>query len=195
MISLCMDTSHVLLAIALLKDGKVLASCQEPCWKRQSEELFVKLTALMDEAGLAPQDIGEVVVSEGPGSYTGVRIAMTVAKVFCAMGNVPLYTVGTLQLYGAGLTGRVILDARGKRAYTCLFEKGNAVGVPEAKPLDEICTSTDIVGDGHLVGKEDKWPDIANNFSLLREKWKKAANVHQVVPEYLKSAQAYMVKK
>lgn len=100
MITLCMDTSHVFLALALIRDDTLIASVCEQCWKRQSEEIFPKLIAMCEDAGVTPDDISQVVISKGPGSYTGVRIAMTVAKVLCAMKNIPLYTVGTAAVCG-----------------------------------------------------------------------------------------------
>jgi len=198
MISLCMDTSHTWLVIALLKDDKILGKFQERCWKKQSEEIFPQLTKLMDECQVQPEDIDEVVVSEGPGSYTGVRIAMTVAKVFCALKNIPIYTVGTLQLYAGLEKCRVVTDARGKRVYTCTYENGEATGKLEAIEIEELVNNLGdelIIGDGSLLNKEDNWPDIADNFLSLRNKWKKWDNVHLVVPEYLKSSESYLVKK
>ena len=198
MITLCMDTSHIMLALGLIEDDHVAASVQKECWKRQSEEIFPCLIEMMNQTGHKPDDIDQIVISEGPGSYTGVRIAMTVAKVFCAMKEVPLYTIGTLNLY-AGLNNcRVAIDARGKRVYTCAFRDGEAVEEQRAEYCEVLKASmTDelIIGDGHLVGAEDRYPDIIQNFLLLKKFWKKAENVHLVVPEYLKSADAYFVKK
>ena len=198
MITLCMDTSHVFLALSLIKDDQIIARVQEECWKKQSEAIFPKLIAMCEETGVTPDDIAQIVISRGPGSYTGVRIAMTVAKVFCAMKEVPLYTVGTLQLYAGNRSCRVLTDARGKRAYTNVFKDGTALQEDCVKSIEEILAEYDggeIVGDGHLIGKEDVWPDIAENFLLLKDKWQKAENVHLVVPEYLKSAESYLVKK
>ncbi len=199
MITLCMDTSHIMLALGLIKDGTVIADVQKTCWKRQSEEIFPCLIDLMNQTGLTPNDIDRVVISEGPGSYTGVRIAMTVAKVFCAMKEVDLYTVGTLQLYAGMKECRVLIDARGKRVYTCTFKDGHALEEQAAESLEDlnarITAEETVIGDGHLVGREDVYPNIAENFCSLESVWKKAENVHLVVPEYLKSADAYFVKK
>ncbi len=196
MITLCIDTSHIFLVLALIKDDQIIASIQEECCKKQSEEIFPKLQELMEKAGLGPEDIDQICISKGPGSYTGVRIAMTVAKVFCAMKEIPLYTVGTLDLYAGGKSCRVLLDARGKRAYTCLFENGKRIEEPRAEALELIETPAEcpIIGDGRLAGREDVWPDLAGNFLKVKDSWEKAENVHTVVPEYLKSAQAYLTK-
>lgn len=196
MITLCMDTSHTWLVIGLIKDDQVIGKVQEKCWKKQSEELFPRLTALMDECHLQPEDIDQIVISKGPGSYTGVRIAMTVAKVFCAMADKPIYTVSTLLLYAGKKNCRVVTDARGKRVYTCLFYDGKALEEERAVEIENLeIGDGNIVGDGALVGRQDEWPDIVDNFLELKDEWEKHDNVHLVVPEYLKSSASYLPQK
>ena len=196
MITLCMDTSHTWLVIGLMKDDTVIGKIQEKCWKKQSEELFPKLIELMDSLQLKPEDIDQVVISKGPGSYTGVRIAMTVAKVFCSMRNLPIYTLSTLLLYAGKKDCRVVMDARGKRVYTALFKNGNLVDKEQVIEISELnIEDEEVIGDGSLVGKEDKWPDIVENFKELKEEWELCDNVHLVVPEYLKSSESYLPQK
>ena len=198
MLTLCMDTSHVLLVVALIEDDKVIAKTQEYCWKKQSEEIFPALDKLMNEANKKVEDIDSIVITEGPGSYTGVRIAMTIAKVFAATKKIDLYTISTLQLYAGNLSNTlVLLDARGNRVYSAAFDNTKIIlplairSVDEAKELSE---NYEVIGDGHLVKREDNYPDVANNFLLLKDQWKKADNVHLVTPEYLKANEAYLVK-
>lgn len=199
MITLCMDTSHIFLALSLIKDDQIIAKVQEKCWKKQSEEIFPKLQGMMESVSLQPEDIDQIVVTEGPGSYTGVRIAMTIAKVFCAMRNLPIATISTLQLYaGNGEKVRCVLDARGQRVYTGLYENGVLQGNISVESIEDVVKEIGdeaIVGDGHLVGKEDNWPDLAENFLAMKKFWKFADNVHLVKPEYLKSSESYLVKK
>ena len=196
MITLCMDTSHTWLVIGLIKDDQVIGKVQEKCWKKQSEELFPRLTALMNDCHLQPEDIDQIVISKGPGSYTGVRIAMTVAKVFCAMADKPIYTVSTLLLYAGKKNCRVVTDARGKRVYTCLFFDGKALEEERAVEIENLeIGDVNIVGDGALVGRQDEWPDIVDNFLELKDEWEKHNNVHLVVPEYLKSSASYLPQK
>ncbi len=196
MITLCMDTSHTWLVIGLIKDDQVIGKVQEKCWKKQSEELFPRLTALMNDCHLQPEDIDQIVISKGPGSYTGVRIAMTVAKVFCAMADKPIFTVSTLLLYAGKKNCRVVTDARGKRVYTCLFFDGKALEEERAVEIENLeIGDVNIVGDGALVGRQDEWPDIVDNFLELKDEWEKHDNVHLVVPEYLKSSASYLPQK
>lgn len=196
MITLCMDTSHTWLVVGLIKDDTIIGKIQEKCWKKQSEELFPKIIELMDSLQLKPEDIDQIVISKGPGSYTGVRIAMTVAKVFCSMRNLPIYTISTLLLYAGMKNCRVIMDARGKRVYTALFKDGEVVNKEQVIEISELnIGDEEIIGDGSLVGKEDRWPDIVDNFKDLKAKWESWDNVHLVVPEYLKSSESYLPQK
>ena len=102
MISLCMDSAYKNLIIGIYKDDKLLAGVAREAFKRQSETIFVELNALLAKTGLDYKDIDRVVITDGPGSYTGIRIAMTIAKVLCSQMHKELYCISTMQLY-AGL--------------------------------------------------------------------------------------------
>ena len=200
MITLCMDTSQSFLVLALINKDQIIGSVQMNSWKRQSEELFPQLIQLMETHSVTVNDLDSIVITAGPGSYTGVRIAMTVAKVFCAMKEIPLYTLGSLQLAaGNDPHCHVLMDARGHRAYHAVYENGKLVGTAEAVDLDQlketIRPEETVIGDGSLIGREDCWPDLAANFLALREEWQAVENIHLLVPEYLKPSEAYLVKK
>ena len=202
MITLCMDTSSKFLVLALIQEDELIGKRCLSSWKRQSEMIFPQLTELLAEGGLTPKAIDQVVVTKGPGSYTGVRIAMTVAKVLCSTANLPLYALPTLELIGAGKTkAAVLLDARSQRAYFGMIENGRLSGKEEVLPLSEIqgridnADGLELVGDCSLLGLEDCYPDLAQAFLTTRSQWQKVENVHLLVPEYLKSADDYLVKK
>lgn len=202
MITLCMDTSSKFLVLALIQEDELIGKRCLSSWKRQSEMIFPQLTELLAECGLTPKAIDQVVVTKGPGSYTGVRIAMTVAKVLCSTANLPLYALPTLELIGAGKTkAAVLLDARSQRAYFGMIDNGRLSGKEEVLSLSEIQARIDnadgleLVGDCSLLGLEDCYPDLAQAFLTTRSQWQKVENVHLLVPEYLKSADDYLVKK
>lgn len=197
MITLCMDSSHKYLTIALYDNDKVLASISKEAWKTQSETIFPELVFLMEEVHLQSEDIDQVVITDGPGSYTGVRIAMTIAKVFCTSMKKPLYTLSSLQLY-AGLCkdAFVMMDARSQRAYTGWIENGKLS--EEILTLEEIkqrlnTNSMPMFGDLELIDKQGNEVDFVKNFIDLKEHWKFVENVHTLVPRYLKEQDAYKV--
>ena len=197
MITLCMDTSSKFLVLGIIKDNVLLSSIQEECWKKQSEEIFPRLIELTERCSIGPEDIDSVVITEGPGSYTGVRIAMTIAKVFCVMADKQLYTIGTMQLFAGLEKCRVVLDARGQRVYTAVLDQGKYIEEPKVMSIDDIMALNEeipVIGDGALVGKKNNYPNLAKNFLDLTDVWVKAKNTNLVRPEYLKSSESYLVK-
>lgn len=198
MITLCMDTSQQFLVVVLIKDNQILAQSSTTCFKKQSETIFPELIRLCDSVDIQPEDIDEIVITKGPGSYTGVRIAMTIAKVFCSMKKIPCYTLGTLQLYSGNYEDCfVLLDARSKRAYFANYNCGNLIGEIGVYPLDEIHQKLDqrqVFGDTSLIGENDNYPDLAKAFLDLKDHWELVENIHCLVPEYLKNAEEYLVK-
>jgi len=193
--TLCMDTAHRYLVLALVEDGNVIASHMSQAWKKQSETIFVELLKLMEEAKWSVEDINRVVISRGPGSYTGIRIAMSIAKVLTTRKDMDLYTVSTLQLYSGLEDVYVMLDARSKRAYFGDVCKG-ALKECSIRTLDEIALLKDkkIVGDVELIGLENSEIDFVSNFVKLEPYYVKVENKHTLVPEYLKEESAYLVK-
>lgn len=198
--TLCMDSAHKHLVLVLLQDTTIVASCALSCWKRQSETIFPKLEELMQKVNWTPDDIDEVVISDGPGSYTGVRIAMTIAKVFCTRKKVPLYTISTLQLY-AGLCENafVMLDARSSRAYCGVLSQGT-VKHEEIMSLEDIKAylsnhpEMTLLGDSDLIERNSQAISFETNFLALKNHWKLVENVHTLTPRYLKEQDAYKVK-
>ena len=95
----------------------------------------------------------------------------------------------------------MLLDARSQRAYFGMIENGRLSGKEEVLPLSEIqgridnADGLELVGDCSLLGLEDCYPDLAQAFLTTRSQWQKVENVHLLVPEYLKSADDYLVKK
>lgn len=198
--TLCMDSAHKHLVIALIEDGQIKAAFEKECWKRQSETLFPELMNCFQNAGWSVDDVNEVVISDGPGSYTGVRIAMSVAKVLCTSKNIPLSCISTLQLY-AGLSEHtyVLLDARSKRAYFAHYHLGKAIGDEIVTTLDDITNRISaapyrVVGDVDLLHQEKKRVSLVENFCDLLPYARKIDNIHSLTPRYLKDNDAYKVK-
>lgn len=198
MISLCMDSAYKHLVIGIYKDKDLLAGVCFEAFKKQSETIFVELERLLQEAKLDYKDIDRVVITKGPGSYTGIRIAMTIAKVLCSQMHIDLYTISTMQLYAGNQEATVILDARGNRAYAAHIQDRKIVGkveIVEVDRLEEYLKQYEgiVLGDGYLVGLECPAPDMLKNFIDLEDVFEKVENVHALVPEYLKESDAYKV--
>lgn len=195
MISLCMDTAYKQLVLGIYQDETLLDGIAKTAFKRQSETIFVELNALLKRVNLTYKDIDRVIITEGPGSYTGIRIAMTIAKVLCTQMHKELYCISTMQLYaGMDASANVILDARGQRAYVAHLENGEIVGqttilsLEDTKAFLEAHPGT-LYGDGQLLGLESKETNYLENF--IQVPARKIENIHALVPDYLKESSAY----
>ena len=196
MITLGLDTAHKFLVIALIQDNVLIDSVQKECMKQQSEYLLPEVDKLMSAHGLQAEDIDEIVITQGPGSYTGVRIAMTFAKVLGSMMNKKVYTLSTLQLYAGKEDCYVIMDARAKRVYVGKYQDGIAQmddTIYTNEQMASIIESGEkVIGDLHLFGQEDSYGNLAKNFVLLREQWQPVENIDILTPVYLKSNEEYL---
>lgn len=199
MISLCMDSAYKQLVLGLYKDQELLAGISLEAFKKQSETIFVELNRLLKETNLDYKDIDRVIITKGPGSYTGIRIAMTIAKVLCSQMHKELYTISTMQLYaGIEKQANVILDARSQRAYVAHLEDGQIQGNTQILTLDEVKELIEtnpgiVLGDADLIGQDVQKVDFLKNFIELEPYYEKVENIHALVPDYLKESDSYKV--
>lgn len=193
MLTLCIDTAYKYLSVCLIKDNDILASSTSECFKRQSEEVFVALEKIFAEAKIERKDIDSICISKGPGSYTGVRIGMTIAKVIGEALNVDVYTISTLKLYAANNPNTmVIMNARADRAYVAIYDKGQEIMKDCILTIEQIDHKDyNVIGDGSLVNKEDNYPNICEAFLKTKNDWAKVDNIAYLVPEYLKESESY----
>ncbi len=199
MISLCMDSAYKNLIIGLYRDDELLDGVSIEAFKKQSETIFVELNTLLKSTNLDYKDIDRVVITDGPGSYTGIRIAMTIAKVLCTQMKKELCCISTMQLYaGMEESANVILDARSNRAYVAHLEKGKSIGNTSILEVSEIPAFLEknpgtLYGDGQLVNQEAVSPDFLKNFIELKPEYRRIENIHALVPQYLKESDSYKV--
>ncbi len=199
MISVCMDSAYKQLVLGLYKDQELLAGISLEAFKKQSETIFVELNRLLKETGLDYKDMDRVIITKGPGSYTGIRIAMTIAKVLCSQMHKELYTISTMQLYaGIEKQANVILDARSQRAYVAHVEDGQIQGNIQILTLDEVKEFIEtnpgiLLGDADLIGQDVQKVDFLKNFIELEPYYEKVENIHALVPDYLKESDSYKV--
>ncbi|MBQ6654225.1 MAG: tRNA (adenosine(37)-N6)-threonylcarbamoyltransferase complex dimerization subunit type 1 TsaB [Erysipelotrichaceae bacterium] len=197
MYALGIDTSHLFLLIVLMNDDGVVDHVQLDCFKQQSEYIIGEMDALLKRNDLSIKQITDIVITRGPGSYTGVRIAMTVAKVLGSITGKNVHTLSTLQLYGGKADCYVLMDARAKRVYVGRYWDGKALQDDQIFFNEEMREIVDdennlCFGDLHLFGREDRYEHLAENFFDLKENWQKVEDIDRLAPEYLKSRKEYL---
>lgn len=93
---LAIDTSAERAGIALF-DGELLHACAWPAERRQTTEVPPRIADLLERAGLAPGDLGGVAVAIGPGTFTGLRVGLSLAKGLALAEGLPLVGIPTLE--------------------------------------------------------------------------------------------------
>lgn len=145
-------------SVALAKDGETVA-IREYAGEgyAHAEKLHVFIGEVLAEANISVENLDAVAVSQGPGSYTGLRIGVSSAKGLCYAINIPLIAVDTLELLARKISvesGVIIplIDARRMEAYTAVFDINyNKIRDTEA----EIITEESFVGYNapvHIIG-------------------------------------------
>ena len=123
MITIALDASTYTGTAAVLKEGRVAAACEATMRGRDAEALMPAIAAVMRRAGVSPHELSQVICGAGPGSFTSLRIAASIAKGLALGIGCPLFTVSSLALLAAGrgasCAGRylAVLDALRGEAY------------------------------------------------------------------------------
>lgn len=99
---LALDTSTSSMTVALLRQGKRIAQVNSKAERNHSIHLLPTVQKLLREQGYRSSDLESVAVGNGPGSYTGVRIAVTAAKTFSWSLDIPLLSVSSLEALALG---------------------------------------------------------------------------------------------
>ena len=158
MITLAFDTCLDKMYAILKKDGEVLASriVENHDNKYHSAYLISTLQEIMSENGIKPQDVDLIATNIGPGSFTGIRACVTVARVMAQQLNCKAVGISSLEILAqcAGENPLVALDARKNSAY--LYKDGEIKG---AISLDELKT------DGYTILTDDKLQPILGGSS------------------------------
>ena len=150
MIVLNIETSTDSCSAAITIDGVAVAVTANLSAANHASELPVFIEQLLHEAQENGWHLDAVALSQGPGSYTGLRIGASIAKGICYGLNIPLIPIDTLQVLCASLQHTVeegallcpMLDARRMEVYTALYEQTDNEGIKplshiEAKVIDE----------------------------------------------------------
>lgn len=162
-IILNIETATKNCSVALAKDGKTIV-CKELATENFShaEKLHVFIEQILVESDVQFSELNAIAVSQGPGSYTGLRIGVSSAKGFSYALNIPLISVDTLQLLAKQITidkGIILpmIDARRMEVFSAMYDSNyNQIRATQAEIIDEssyqeISETIHLVGDG--IGK------------------------------------------
>lgn len=173
MLSLLIDTSNAYLSCGLARDHVYIDGVHYQAWQRQSEKLVEEIDNLLKKNRIESKEINEVIVTRGPGSYTGVRIGLTVGKIIATSLGIPLYLVSSLEaLKVVGQKCICVSNARNKRSYVAIYKDDECLLEDTIWTNDEVhkylSENTDVVirGDINYLGFEEEEP---NTLLILKD--------------------------
>ena len=205
---LAFDTSSKALSLAILEDKQVLAETTINIKKNHSITLMPAIDFLMASLDWTPKDLDRIVVAEGPGSYTGLRIAVATAKTLAHTLNIELIGMSSLlSLVPRQQEGLLVplMDARRNNVYAGFYENAKPVTAEAhlsfAKVLEKVTDAEQVTFVGEVgafveqiqeqlpqASYQETLPNAAN---LALWAWdKKADSLHDFVPNYLKRVEA-----
>ena len=106
--TLYIDTSSSYLYSAIVEDDKVLSEVEEEFGQSLSEVTLPRIAGMFEESHLDAKDIDKIIVVNGPGSFTGIRIGLTIAKVYAWTLNLPITTIYSLEAMSISSKNQII---------------------------------------------------------------------------------------
>lgn len=166
---LSIETTTSVCSIAVARDGKLLSVRELNSKNSHAEIVNGFIQEVIEESGVSLTDLDAVAVSEGPGSYTGLRIGVSTAKGLCYSLDIPLIAVSTLRSLAAHTRENLkaedkqkenllfcpMIDARRMEAYTAHFNSSlKELRKVEAEVIDET-TYLDLLGEQTVIFSGD----------------------------------------
>lgn len=205
--TLAIDSSNQALSLALLDGSHLVSDYCLTLQKNHSVSLMPAIEFLMAQAGWRPVDLERIVVAEGPGSYTGLRVAVATAKTLAYTLDIDL--VGVSSLYALTVEGEglvvPLINARRNTAYVGFYENGRALEPDRHDDFSVVLDSLEGQENLTFVGEvavfvdqiRERFPEAvvketlpsAYRIGLLGQDLP-AVDVHSFVPAYLKKVEA-----
>ena len=194
---LFIDTSTSYPIVSIIESNNIKAMFNKKIDTDISVSIFSILDTMFKELNITPQDIKKIFIANGPGSFTGTRIGVTIAKVYGYSLNVDLIPVSTLEVLAGGVNKDYIvpvIDARRGFVYAGIYDKDlNKIVDDRYISLDKL--KEELEGKDYVfVSYDDIAGSIKPKIDLIKviNKHEKdiPVNAHGLNPNYLKKTEA-----
>lgn len=198
---LYIDSSSSYLYAGIVCDNCLVTSVKENLGQDLSRVALPKIASMFESNNLQPNDIDKIIVVNGPGSFTGIRVGLTIAKVYAWSLNIPITTITSLEAmtvsckYDGPIVS--IIDARRDYSYAAIYDKEKCILKPQHIANDKIMEVLSTLDQYMIITNDDTSlpgekcsydPDIESIVNKYVEK--ESINPHLVNPEYLKLTEA-----
>lgn len=192
---LLLDTSNSFINIYVIENDKLLVEEHIKVLKDMSNIIMPKIREIFDNLSFELRDIDKLFVTIGPGSFTGVRIGITVIKTIGYSLNIPIYPISTLEYLSSITTKKnriiSIIDARRGNVFAGYYDNTlNKLKEEALIPYDSIEISDDdiIVSYDGVYNSEIMDVDVIK--LINKHQNDNSINPHELVPNYLKKTEA-----
>lgn len=205
---LFLNTSNCNLLIGIVDSDKLVYEEYLENVKEHSKYLIPSIENGLKECGLRPNDIDKIIVIDGPGSFTGLRIGITVSKTYGYALNKKVLGISSLKALALSIDNYdyivPIVDARGGYVFGAIYDKDNNLVLDEQyislnnikKHLDKLNGSSIFVYNDDFINDKDfdNFDHQNIKFNILRivnyYQNDDGVNPHNLDPKYLKLSQA-----
>ena len=186
---LLFDVSTNVMYVAYTRNDDIRDFSIRIAKRDHAKYLVDRIDNLLKRNRISLDDIEEIIIGIGPGSYTGIRIAVMVGKMLSYTKNIPLKTVSSLLFMTSGYKQRVagMIDARRGNVFSGVYEKGECILADELRPLKEF-SQTQAYKEAEQVFIDDMSYEI--DPLIIISKATLVEDVHQLVPNYLRKTEA-----
>ncbi|AHI52544.1 tRNA (adenosine(37)-N6)-threonylcarbamoyltransferase complex dimerization subunit type 1 TsaB [Spiroplasma culicicola] len=184
--NLFIDTSNNKLIIILEQNNQIIDHLFLDNQTRISDIALEKLHDFLKQNNLTIKDIKDFYLTVGPGSYTGVRVAVTIIKTLKTIDNsINVYTISSLAFQAGAKSAISLLDARGNKFYMGIYKNKECIIVDQLIPTDYLENFTDEF-QGFDVLKDYNGIDFNENFLNLKANFKLVNDIEEIEPQYIK---------
>ncbi|TNF09769.1 MAG: tRNA (adenosine(37)-N6)-threonylcarbamoyltransferase complex dimerization subunit type 1 TsaB [Bacillota bacterium] len=186
---LLFDVSTNVMYVGYSKDNILVDFSIRIAQRDHAKYLVDRIDQVLRRNKLKLDDIGEIIVGIGPGSYTGLRIAVMVAKMLAYTKQVKLRTVSSLFFMTSGYEGKIIaaMDARRGYVFSAIYENGKVIAEDGYRKLSDIYEDPTSKG-AQMVFINDRTFEICPK--CIYEKSVVVENIHDLIPNYLRVTEA-----
>lgn len=185
MYKLCLDSSGAILTIVIAKDNQVLESYSKSAFQKQTELALKTIDEILNKLNISLKEIDEIIITNGPGSYTGIRVAITFAKTLSVLNpKIKIYVINSLLLQ-AGLKKTIsIISGYNNKSFLAVYDQGQEIISTQLVTRD---AKEGIIKDlqDYSIVNDYQGVDIVANFLILEKEAKLISNLVELQPLYI----------
>ena len=186
MYTLFIDTHYKDILLILYKDNSLLDKLFIKDIKSTSIETMPAIIKLLDNNKLSINDINKIAVVKGPGSFTGVRLGVTIAKTLAYTLSIPIVSLTSIDLIGINLDEPKYVSIKEQNgAFICFYDETKEIKYMKKSEYEEFIKNNEVIEELDI-----DYQKLINYINTLKEEVS-----HNVNPLYIKSIEALDDKK